>query len=240
MKPGSLAIFLLVAISVACGGGSSNPSGPSGPTPPTPRGTSVDAPPITIGEVESNPNVGNTNPFGAAGGVSFPATTYQQVYLGSLFGSSQVRLTGIEFFALPRYGPRPLITANYTFSLSSTARAVDGLDTVSLASNVGANQQVVFSGILGQGAIVDYRFRLNFSNPFTFTPGSGNLLLHVVRSNPGPDTQAAFLNHVPNDGFPSGQSSRASDFSNGHAGLYLVTRFYNQRCECPPGTTCTC
>jgi hypothetical protein len=244
MRPGVLIVFLMIAASVACGGSSpTTPSAPSNP-PTSVRGTWVDAPPTTIGTVESNPNGPNLVPFGgiatAASGPPFPGTTYQQVYLGSLFGSNQVRLTDVEFFTHLQNGTRQVVSANYTFSMSTTARAVDALDSVNLASNVGTNQQVVFSGALGQGAIVDSRFRLTFSNPFSFTPASGNLLLHVVRSNPGPNTSASFLIHTPNDGFPSGLSSRASDFSNVQAGVYLVTRFHHQRCQCPTEAPCSC
>ena len=241
MTPGFLAISLLIATSVACGGGSPTTPSPQSDPLPSVRGTWVDAPPTTIGTVEGNPR-GNTFPFGGTGGVTFPGTTYQQVYLASLFGSGQVRLTAIEFFAAPSNGTREVVPANYTLSLSTTARAVDALDTVNLASNVGANQQVVFSAALGPGAIVDSRLRLTFSNPYTFAPASGNLLLQVGRSNPGPNTNGAgFLAHIPNDGFPPGLSSRAHDFgSNDIVSVYLVTRFHQQRCQCPADAPCTC
>lgn len=244
MKLWILAISLMMATSVACGG--SSPTTPSSPSTPSPSagGTWVDAPPTTIGAVEGNPNGGNIFPFGGpttAGGVPFPATTYQQVYLASLFGSGQVRLTAVEFFVSPTNGAREVVSANYTLSLSTTAKAVDALDTVNLAGNVGANQQVVFSGALGPGALVDARLRLAFSNPFTFAPASGNLLLQVGRSNAGPITSAGFLVHVPNDGFPPGLSSRAHDFgSNATQSIYLVTRFHQQTCQCPTGAPCTC
>jgi len=243
MKLGVLAISLIITASVACGG--SSPTTPSAPTdPPTSvRGTWIDTPPTTIGTVESNPNGPNLIPFGGAttsNGVPFPGTTYQQVYLGSLFGSNQVRLTDVEFFTHAQNGTRQVVSANYTFSMSTTARAVDALDQVNLASNVGPNQQAVFSGALGAGAIVDSRFRVTFSSPFSFTPASGNLLLQVVRSNPGPNTSAAFLIHIATDGFPTGLSSRASDFSNTQPGVHLVTRFYHQRCQCPTTDPCSC
>jgi hypothetical protein len=184
---------------------------------------------------------GNVFPFGGTGGLSFPGTTYQQVYLGSLFGSSQIRLTAVEFFVSPNNGTRQVVAANYALSLSTTAKPVDGLDTVNLAMNVGADQQMAFNGPLGPGSIADSRLHLAFSNPVTFTPTNGNLLLQVVRTNPGPNTSAAFLAHIPNDGFPPGLSSRASDFgSNNVTNIFLVTRFHQQRCECPPQSPCTC
>jgi hypothetical protein len=241
MKLGALAIFLMIATFLACGGdSSSSPTDPSNPA--SPRGTWVDAPPTTIGAVEGNPNVGNAFPFGS-GTIGFPATTYQQVYLGSLFGSGQVRLTAVEFFTAPANGSREVVSANYTFSISTTTKAVGALDTANLASNIGPNQQVVFSGALGPGAIADSRCRISFSNPFSFAPGGGNLLLQIARSTPGPNTSAAFLNHVPNDGFPTGLSSRAHDFGSNASvgpGVYLVTRFHQQRCQCPTDAPCTC
>ena len=101
MKRGAVVLLLWIGVSIACGGNSPtapNPSPPPAP-PPTVRGTWVEAPPTTIGEVAANPNVGNTIPFGSnsVAGPSFAATTYQQVYLGSLFGTSQIRLTSIQF-----------------------------------------------------------------------------------------------------------------------------------------------
>ena len=240
MTPRVLAISLVIAASVGCGG--SSPTTPSTNPPPGVRGIWVDAPPTTIGTLESNPNGGNINPFGGTppAAVPFAGTTYQQAYLGSLFGPNQVRLTDVEFFTHPLNGTRQVVSANYTFSMSTTARAVDALDQVNLASNVGTNQQAVLSAALGPGAIVDSRLRLTFSNPYVFTPASGNLLLQVGRSNPGPSTSAAFMNHNPNDGFPSGHSNRASDFSNSQTGIYLVTRFYHQRCQCPATEPCSC
>jgi hypothetical protein len=242
MRTERVAVFLLIAASVACGGSSpTNPSGPSNPS-PSAQGTWVDAPPITIGAVEANPNVGNTFPFGGPSGTS-PGTTYQQVYLGTLFGSGQIRVTAVEFFAGPRNGSREVASATYTFSMSTTTRAIEALDTANLASNIGPNQHIAFSGALGAGSIVDSRLRVAFSNPFPFSPDAGNLLMQIARSNPGPVTSASFLNHVPNDGFPSGQSSRAHDFgSNAAAGpaIYLVTRFHSQRCQCPTDAPCSC
>jgi hypothetical protein len=244
----TLAIVLMIAACAACGGGSStsptSPTPPSASNPPSARGTWVDAPPTTIGTVEGNRG-GNIFPFGGtAPGTSFPATTYQQVYLGSPFGPSQIRLTAAEFFVSPTQSTiftREVVSASYTFSMSTTTKAVEALDTVNLASNVGANPQVVFSGTIGPGAIIDSQFRVTFSNPFSFAPASGNLLLQIGRSNPGPSTQLGFLSHSPTDGFPTGLSSRAHDFgSNTVPAVYLVTRFYQQRCECPTQAPCTC
>jgi hypothetical protein len=79
----------------------------------------VDASPITIGAVDGNPNVGNTFPFGG------PA------------GGASIRVTAVEFFAAPGIGSRQVASATYTFSMSTTTRAVDALDTVNLSSNIG-------------------------------------------------------------------------------------------------------
>jgi hypothetical protein len=248
MKPKALAVFLSIAVSMACGGSApTTPSATPSPSPqpappPAVRGTWVDAPPTTIGEVAANTNVGNTVPFGSnsVAGPSYAATTYQQVYAGSLFGSSQVRLTSIQFFPTPANTANQPLPANYTISLSTTAKAVNGLDTVNLAGNLGANQQVVFSGALGSGTIVNGLFQIAFATPFFFTPSGGNLLLQILRSNPTGTFGVGLLNHFPGDGFPTGQSSRAHDWGTGYAGFFLVTRFQQQRCECPPGQQCTC
>ena len=239
-------MFLSIAMSIACGGDSpSTPSATPTPQPAPPAvvpGTWVDAPPTTIGEAAANTNPAHAIPFGSnsVAGPSYPATTYQQVYAGTLFGSSQVRLTSIQFFPHATSAALQPLPANYTVSLSTTAKPVNGLDAVNLASNVGGNQQVVFSGALGPGTIVNGQFQITFTTPFSFTSSGGNLLLQIVRSNPAATSGVGLLGHLPGDGFPTGQSSRAHDWGTGYAGFFLVTRFQQQRCECPPGQQCAC
>jgi hypothetical protein len=246
----NLRMLTAVAAIVGCGacGGSSptapaSPSAPPSSSNPSRPGTWVDAVPITVGTVEGNPNVGNTIPFGGTVISTSAGTTYQQAYLGSIFGTSQIRVTAVEFFAAPANGTREVASGIYTWSMSTTAKAVDALDSTNLPSNVGTNQQIVFSGALGPGSIVDSRLRITFSNAFLYSPAAGNLLLQMARSSAGPNTMAAFLNHRPDDGFPSGQSGRAHDFGNNAApgpSTYLVTRFHNQRCQCPDSAPCFC
>lgn len=232
-------VLMLGFLLIGCGGSPSEPSPP--PPPPPPTGTWIDNEPTTIGTLAGNPNPGNSFPFGAMP-PNFPATTYQQVYASGQFGTSPIRLTRLDFFAVatgssPR---RDVVSANYEFSLSTTSRSVDGLDTANLGTNVGSDVRVVLATALGAGAIVDNVMNITFSTPFNYSPTGGNLLLQILRSSPGANVSVGLVSHVPNDGFPRGLSSRASNFGNGHAGFYLVTRFHHQRCQCPTAEPCTC
>jgi hypothetical protein len=203
-------------------------------------GTWVDVPPTTIGTLP-NTNAGNTLPFGGTG-VNSSAATYQQVYQAGLFGSGLLRMMAVEFFVVPSASrPNPQVTpAQYTFSLSSTTAQVDALNTTNLAANVGANNQVVVTGTLA-GAIVNNVLSVPFTNPFVYSPTSGNLILQVLRSTPGQFTGVPFYSHSPGDGYQAGLSSRAQDYAGvGQAGFYLVTKFHHQRCVCPSAAPCSC
>jgi TctA family transporter len=113
---------------------------------------------------------------------SFAGTTYQQVYLGTLFGSGQIRVTAVEFFTAPGNGSREIASANYTLSMSTTTKAVEALDTANLPSNIGANLQTVFSAALGAGAIVDSHLRIASSNPMSMSELGAVFLLRPLSS----------------------------------------------------------
>ena len=236
---GSLLAALALAFSVtACGGGS-----PTAPPPASaPPGTWVELEPITVGTITGNTNAGNTFPFGSTPSSTFASTTYQQVYAGGQIGSTQVRLTRLDFFVRNPTQNTAVVSGEYTFSISTTSRQVDGLETTNFQSNVGPDARTVFAGTLGAGSIVGDLLAISFTAPFAFSPSGGNLLLNIGRTNAGPrpSSPAGMVNHTPNDGFPRGLSSRTSDYGNGHAGFYLVTRFHRQHCVCPTAAPCTC
>ena len=89
---------------------------------------------ITVGTVGLD---GNAFPFGGTFG-SNPGTEYQQVYNAALFGALPIVITDITFFRSGETGT--FDDGTYTFELSSTAKAVNGLDTTTLGNNVGPDQ----------------------------------------------------------------------------------------------------
>ena len=156
---------------------------------------------------------GNAFPFGGTNNPN--PTTFQQVYNGALFGGPKT-ISSISFEKTSGV----VSAGTYTLSLSTTTKAVDGLDTVNFANNIGANNTQLFSGTLaGQlsGNI------LSFAVPnFVFDPGQGNLLLNVSVSGV-PTNFVGFFR--ANNGDAAGAFSRAHDFGTGFSGFGLVTTF---------------
>ena len=128
------------------------------------------------------PDAGNCFPLGC----QIWAPQYQQVYASSDF-SSPIMISGLTFYNTLGQANNGFDTGTYSFSLSSTSKAVDGLDLSNLNNNIGANNTLVFSGTLPQGPIpVGGSATVTFSTPFTYDPGSGlNLLLYIQSPNPG-------------------------------------------------------
>ncbi len=119
--------------------------------------------------------VGNGSPFGNIGDVD-----YQQVY-SSAFFTEAIRITGIGFFIAPYAGTNNgFASGNYVISLSTTSVAVGALDATNLSSNLGADNQMFFSGSLSGGYSIS-------GAPFLYNPSQGNLLLSVHAENRGTD-----------------------------------------------------
>ena len=154
---------------------------------------------ITIG-APGNPDDGDCAPFGCA-------VEYQQVYGSGQF-SGAISITGLTFFN-DNFVPGSIAAADYTISLSTTAVAVDGLSAM-FANNLGTNNQVFFSGMLGGLIGPTNQFTLT-GTPFTYNPATGNLLL-TVASNGGGQDYSVFLDYL--SGAPVGTFSRAYSFDN--------------------------
>jgi hypothetical protein len=119
-------------------------------------------------------------PFGC-----ISAVTYQQVYSASLF-SNVFDITGLDFFNTTLEPPADELIdpAHYELTLSTTSAAVNGLNTVDLASNVGANARLVFSGTLS-GKLPptpDATLPFTWVEPFRYNPRTGNLLIQVRKT----------------------------------------------------------
>jgi hypothetical protein len=184
---------------------------------------SLEAAPILVGTLGGGAPIDeNCIPFGCP--TTIGIGLYQQVYSSTVF-SGPTTINSITFFdtfssILPN--PNAVTPATYTFRLSTTARAV-GLLSTTLASNVGADDALFFSGLLG-GPIAGTRLTIAGA-PFLYNPAGGNLLLQIQVSGAGIETGVSM-----DADFENGLFSRA--FNNNFAptgvdadGLGLVTEF---------------
>jgi hypothetical protein len=119
---------------------------------------------------------GNCFPFGCAYNAE-----YQQVYAASDF-SGPITITNLEFYNTQfDNGATQLPTGTWTISLSTTAAGVGSLSS-SFSANLGADNTEVFSGNINQAWMFGDTLHITLSTPFTYDPGSGNLLMDVVGS----------------------------------------------------------
>lgn len=141
----------------------------------------VNADVVAIGGTSGPPNA---FPFGAINYLG----AYQQVYAGSAFTSGPVTITQIAFAAsIPTTAVTR--TLNLSLGLSTTSRAPGGL-LPNYAANRGPDFTNVFSGsqtFTTTPTVGDFDLVFNIT-PFTYNPGSGNLLLDVfINSSSGPN-----------------------------------------------------
>ncbi len=114
---------------------------------------------------------------------------YQQIYGASQFGSTP------QVFQITQITFRPDAAQTTAFSgtfsnvqidLSTTGQTVAGLSST-FASNVGANDTVVYSGglslstanVAGTGTAKAFDITINLATPFTYDTSAGNLLLDI-------------------------------------------------------------
>ncbi len=117
---------------------------------------------------------GNSYPFGNSSIVA-----YQQVYAASNF-TGPMSISGLTFYNNnAAFAGTTINTATYTVQLSTTSAAVNGLSNT-FASNLGGNNQTVFSGTLSGTAFPS--FTINTSQ-FNYDPTGGNLLLTVFKTS---------------------------------------------------------
>jgi hypothetical protein len=193
--------------------------------------------------VEGNAN--NTFPFDLAA-VSFSSGRYQQVYAASqfaAFGGQPQLITQIAFRpATFDGGPFSTTLPNVQIDLSTTSAAPNGLSPT-FAANVGANDQIVFSGPLSLSSNFtgpvngpkDFDIVINLQSPFLYDPTKGNLLLDV--RNFGDGMTVSFDAESP-----AGVSSRSltltpngvNDLTGNPDSLALITRFTFQPAETVP------
>ena len=173
---------------------------------------------------------GNCFPFGCAieGALS---DRYQQVYDSGEF-AGPIDIGTINFFMTATPGGN-LNSGTYTLSLSTTAVAVNSLDTTDFDANLGGDNALFTVVVLGGGAAPAL---LSFSGtPFLYDPTLGNLLL---------DIQIFDIDHVgPNafydarNGTAMGVFSRAHNFGIGFEDYGLVTEFAETDTPIPEPST---
>ena len=156
---------------------------------------------------------GNFFPFGAGTG-----TIYQQVYTSSVFASGPQFVNSFQFFLFSG-GGLTLSNAVYTVFLSTTSAAVDGLNTVNLDANRGANNTLFGTFTLGGVAPSTLVFA---GTPFVYDPSAGNLLIDMRISGQTSEGTAAFRS---NNGDAGGVYSRVYNFGTGTSGFGLQTEF---------------
>jgi hypothetical protein len=130
---------------------------------------------VTVG-LPADIGGGNEFPFGGAYNAE-----YQQVYSHGQF-SGQIRITNLEFFNTTYdSGATAMPSGNWQISLSTTSADWNALSST-FASNIGADNTVVFNGNLSQSWAFGNTLAINLSTPFTYDPANGNLLMDVVGS----------------------------------------------------------
>lgn len=167
---------------------------------------------IIIG-APADPNSGNCFPFGCDGG-----SRYQQVYSAGEF-SGPISIESIIFYADAYTGDtNTLASGSWDLYLSTTAFAVNDIDSRPFDSNLGADQQL-FATVTGGGVIPNVW--VIPGSPFTYDPSMGNLLLDVHANLTGAGN--LYLN--ARNGTATGQFSRWHDFGDSFDDWGLVTGF---------------
>lgn len=164
-----------------------------------------DAHAVTVDIIAPNANavvegsIANVFPFATTSNSTFPdGFRYQQIYGASEFSAltgpgnikviafrpdTSALISGVPTALLTQpFGP--YILPNMLVKLSTTSKAVDGLD-LTFANNVGADETVVYNGTIALasaftgGAPKDFDFVIRLTTPFVYDPAAGNLLLDI-------------------------------------------------------------
>jgi hypothetical protein len=172
---------------------------------------------------------GNTFPFDSTG-----PQRYQQVYSASQFGAGGL-ITQLAFRPDGPLGHTfSVMISNIQIDLSTTAAAPDALSST-FASNVGADDRVVFSGPLSlssaftgpAGGPKAFDILVNLMTPFPYNPASGNLLLDVRNTSGEPTGMAGLFDSqfTPGDPVSRAFGSIASTTASTLDSEGLVTQF---------------
>lgn len=138
---------------------------------------------VTVGVADD----GNCYPFmcNDSGTSSGQSIDYQQVYAASAF-SGPVKINSETFYwifgqtVVTPPGSDTLLGGTYVFSLSTTSKAVDGLNGTDLSDNLGSdNTEVASITIPAGGTSFGTSYTFDNTTDFTYDPSKGNLLLDI-------------------------------------------------------------
>ena len=156
----------------------------------------------------------NSFPFGATSGAG---TVYQQLYSANSFSGAE-SIVRIGFFLGSGTNLR---SGTYTLHLSTTSVAVDALNTSNFDSNLGADNTLFGTFVLGGASAPIMAF---VGTPYFYDPSLGNLLVDIRISGGGvTPLDPAFFK--ANNGDANGVYSRSHNFGTGFAGYGLQTQF---------------
>ena len=173
---------------------------------------------------------GNCAPFGCVLGDS---TRYQQVYNSSSF-AVPINITGITFFHTVSNDTGVLNGGTYTVRLSTTSKAVNGLDLVTYDNNLGADNTQVFSGSLPGTVAFGGSFTLP-SSGFLYDPSMGNLLMDILITGASRTAPNVFMD--ARNGTAGTLFSRATNVVGfGFDSFGLVTQFETEAAVPEPST----
>jgi hypothetical protein len=179
---------------------------------------------VIVGQ-PADPGIGNCFPFGCAYGDSGPE--YQQVYNSGQF-SGPITINNLEFYNTQwDAGATAMNSGTWTISLSTTSADWNTLSS-NFASNIGANNTLVFTGNLYQTWAFGDTLQVSLSTPFTYDPSLGNLLLDVMVSGISDAGGAIYFDtNGYNDGGFNGDTYLGRVYGSGYvnAGYGLVTGF---------------
>ena len=161
---------------------------------------------------------GNRIPFGTDAGEQ-PSDRYQQVYASSEFGGPIV-IKEIRFFSIETPGGN-LSSGTYELSLSTSPKAVNGLNLSDFDDNIGADNQLFVVSVL-TGSPTPSVLSLE-GDPFLYQPALGNLLLDIRVSGISHTGTYGYFDH--RKGTSGGVFSRAHNFASGFENFGLVTEF---------------
>jgi hypothetical protein len=163
---------------------------------------------------------GNCYPFGC------PSTDwgpeYQQVYNSGLF-PGPMTIGSLRFYHSYHVDIGTLNSGTYVISLSTTSKAVNGLDNSNLANNLGPDDTTVFTGLLPPSVPFGSFFDIFFDVGFPYDPSDGNLLIDVF-SNTGSGGYA-FLDAGIFDDNSSGRAYSADSGGRDTRSYGLLTGF---------------
>ncbi|MFN7998763.1 MAG: PEP-CTERM sorting domain-containing protein [Bryobacteraceae bacterium] len=185
------------------------------------RATSLGTDTLVIGQPALT-YTGNCDPFGCA--ALFGLGVYEQVYSSQAF-SGALTISSVAFFNTAiKNGGQPS-GGTYTLELSYTTHSPGALDLSNYANNIGAGNEVFYTGTLP--SIADQM--LSFAGtPFQYDPSQGNLLLTVLVSNPSDTYPNLSLDQAASKTVTSSAyfgTYRGSPISGGNTSGGLVTAF---------------